>query len=256
MSKKENKFYIYCFLDPRKPGKYSYMENWIGIDLDYLPFYVGKGCHNRKKDHLREAKNNNFENLKCNKHKIRTIRKIWAEGLEPFIYILCDNLEEKISFKLEKFLILLFGRKDLKTGSLTNMTNGGEGVTNLSEEGINNLKKARTGTKQPEEVKNKISIALKGRSLEDLHGEQKANEIREKRKIRKRRKMTELERKLNSERQKGRKFSEEHIQKLKIAANNRAPVTEETRLKVKEGKALAKKRKLMNIQDFNRLGDH
>ena len=55
------------------------------------------------------------------------------EGIKPpkdrnRIVILHSGLSEKIAFDYEEKLILLYGRKDLGTGLLRNMTNGGEGV--------------------------------------------------------------------------------------------------------------------------------
>ena len=55
--KKENRFYVYVYLDPRKPGNYEYLENGIGISFDFKPFYVGKGSWDRLHSQLREAKN-------------------------------------------------------------------------------------------------------------------------------------------------------------------------------------------------------
>jgi hypothetical protein len=55
------------------------------------------------------------------------------EGIKPpknrnKILILHSGLTEKTAFEYEEKLILFYGRKDLGTGLLRNMTNGGEGV--------------------------------------------------------------------------------------------------------------------------------
>jgi len=61
-------FYVYVYLDPRKPGKYKYGE----YEFDYEPFYVGKGKGFRFKRHLTEYQLiHDKNNLKVNK-----IRKI------------------------------------------------------------------------------------------------------------------------------------------------------------------------------------
>ena len=39
----DNKFYVYVYLDPRKPGSFKFGE----YEFDYEPFYVGKGKKNR-----------------------------------------------------------------------------------------------------------------------------------------------------------------------------------------------------------------
>ena len=56
---KENRFYVYALLDPRKPGAYEYED----ICFLYEPFYIGKGSKNRCYDHFRysQLKNNTFE---------------------------------------------------------------------------------------------------------------------------------------------------------------------------------------------------
>jgi hypothetical protein len=45
------------------------------------------------------------------------------------IQIIQDNLNENEAFNLECKLIAQYGRKDLGTGILRNMTDGGEGVS-------------------------------------------------------------------------------------------------------------------------------
>ena len=62
--------------------------------------------------------------------------------------ILKDSLTEEEAFRHEKYMIGLYGRKDLGTGILINMSEGGEGDA---------------GYKHSEERKTKISNSLKGR---------------------------------------------------------------------------------------------
>jgi hypothetical protein len=55
------------------------------------------------------------------------------EGVKPpkdrsRILILHEGLSEQLAFSYEEKLILFYGRKDLGTGLLRNMTNGGEGT--------------------------------------------------------------------------------------------------------------------------------
>lgn len=143
-----NKYYVYVYCNPLKPGIYSYQENGIGIDFPCAPFYIGKGAELRLEDHLKEARR--FQeiieeesiqeeiNKRINWHKINTINKIEREGKEVIVYKICENMEEETSYLLERFLIKLIGRADLKTGILTNMTDGGEGFRGIikTEESI------------------------------------------------------------------------------------------------------------------------
>ena len=102
---KSNNFYVYIYLNPLK---------------QYEPFYVGKGSKIRAYNHLKE-------NL-YNRHFNFTIKKIQREtNNNPIIIIYEKNLSENEAFNIEKELIKIIGRRDLKTGSLCNLTEGGDG---------------------------------------------------------------------------------------------------------------------------------
>jgi len=108
-----DKYYVYIYLDPRKPRVYQYGS----YEFKCEPFYIGKGSRNRWKDNRR------------NKYFKNKLNKIKKSGLEPIIIKFRENLDEKNSFILELELINLIGRKDLRRGPLINFTDGGEGVS-------------------------------------------------------------------------------------------------------------------------------
>ncbi len=113
-----NIFYVYAYLDPRKPGKYIYGR----YEFDHEPFYIGKGKGNRLLEHMRLYNGGN-------KHKNNKIKKIIKNNKNPIIIKLFENLSEKMSLEIEKNSIELIGRKDKKIGPLLNYTDGGEGIS-------------------------------------------------------------------------------------------------------------------------------
>jgi len=105
-------YYLYFYLNPFKPGRFSYNS----VSLLHEPFYVGKGAENRCYAHLREA----IRKPANNSHKLNTIRKIIATGGMPIIFILTYGPELKI-LSLETAFIKEIGRMLDKTGPLTNI---------------------------------------------------------------------------------------------------------------------------------------
>lgn len=140
------------------------------------PFYVGKGKSNRHLAHLQEARKPSTKDT--NKLKINTIKKMLNEGKEPKIVFVDKNMDEDSAFELEEFLISEIGRIDLKTGTLTNLSNGGEGAAGQSRDmsGENNPNYKNRGELSPmwgrkhtDETKLKSSLAQKGKTLTDDH---------------------------------------------------------------------------------------
>ena len=117
-----NIYYLYIYLDPRKPGIHQYHD----LEFLYEPFYVGiSKSKKRHLEHLDEAYRVNCKTYKCNK-----IRKIKIDtGNDPIFIKRFENLSKIDAAKLEKEYILKIGRSDLGKGPLTNLTNGGDGVT-------------------------------------------------------------------------------------------------------------------------------
>ena len=119
---------------------------------DGTPYYIGKGKGNRA-----YAKHRRKKNL--------------SVPPKERILILKQNLKEEEAFRHEIYMIAVFGRKDLGTGILINLTNGGDGASGvipwntgkkLSKKHCEKLSAAGKGRKKSEEHKRKIGKANKG----------------------------------------------------------------------------------------------
>lgn len=122
----DNKYYIYVYLDGRKPGHFIYGN----YSFNYEPFYVGKGARYRFRAHLKEAEK--LLNKNPTSFKIRKIHKIWESGNKLFIVKVKSNISNIEAISLEKEVIKAIGRRDIKSGPLVNMTDGGDGLKNIS----------------------------------------------------------------------------------------------------------------------------
>lgn len=111
-------FYIYVYLDPRKPGKFEYGQ----YCFLYEPFYVGKGTNDRMYNHLKKSE------LCKNSFKSNKINSIIMSGQEPYIIKIIDNIiEEKLSYELEEKIVSIIGRVINNKGPLVNLKDGGKG---------------------------------------------------------------------------------------------------------------------------------
>lgn len=143
-------FYAYVYRDTR-PHKQN------------EPIYVGKGCKNRSSIHMDGSHN---------PHLAAKINKMKALGLAPSIEII-EAIDENHAFFLEECLIEVIGRADLNLGPLTNMTNGGEGVSGvvMSAEARAKMSAAKLGKPSwnkgkewPAVVRAKVSLGLTGKT--------------------------------------------------------------------------------------------
>jgi hypothetical protein len=166
------------------------------------PYYIGKGCGER----IKQKSNRN-----CSKPKDKTR-----------IIFLKKNLTEEEAFKHEIYMISIFGRKDLGTGILRNLTDGGEGSS---------------GAIRPPELRERISNSMKGRTFTDEHKNNLSKSLKGK-------KVSEETKKLWSNQRKGKKPSEETKKKMsekKKGCNHNMfgiPKSEETKRKISETKRL------------------
>jgi hypothetical protein len=83
---------------------------YLWLREDGTPYYVGKG-------NGRRGLRSEGHNVHCPRFKARIVIQHWAT--------------EEEALQMEKWWISLFGRKDLGTGILRNMTDGGDGQSGL-----------------------------------------------------------------------------------------------------------------------------
>lgn len=108
------------------------------------PYYIGKGKNKRSHRHTKK------DIIQPPKDKSK-------------IVIMESNLTELGAFALERRYINWYGRKDLGTGILRNLTDGGDGVSGI---------KRKSGYKLSVEACNKISKGKIGKSLDKNHKKQ------------------------------------------------------------------------------------
>lgn len=102
-------------------------------------FYIGLGCYQKKGKYNRAGTTKNR-----NRHWLNIVNL--CNGIFE-VQILCDNLTKEEAVSKECEFIKLYGRVDLHTGTLCNLTDGGEGVNGLSEESKRKIGNANRGVK-------------------------------------------------------------------------------------------------------------
>lgn len=131
------------------------------------PFYIGIGKQ-EKRAYLKYRRNQYWYNI-VNKY-----------GYE--IEIIHNDITWEEACELEKKYIKKYGRVDINTGILANMTDGGEGNNNYSAETIEKMSSKKRGIKLTKEHRQKISnnSGKKGKpNLWGKHNEKTIEIIRE-----------------------------------------------------------------------------
>jgi hypothetical protein len=183
--------FIEQMVNPNRFYTYAYLRE------DRTPYYIGKGQGRRIYQ---------TDGKPCNKPP------------KDRIIFLKQNLTEEEAFKHEKYMIAVFGRKDLGTGILHNRSDGGDGPSNLSEETRKKMSEAKRGKKHSEETRKKRSENCKG-SKNHFYGKHHTEEAKEKLRV------------INT----GKTLSEE--QKIKIGESNTGRIlSEQARENIRQSK--------------------
>lgn len=137
MTVDDNVHYVYCICDPRKLDP-------LGL-FPFYPFYIGYGKGDRIYSHYRKAKALGKLDKTNNTYKNILLKKIIEEGFEPVHIKLHENLHVSVAKELEKLYIEWLGRKDKGDGMLANLTDGGDGISNISTETRQRMSDAHKG---------------------------------------------------------------------------------------------------------------
>jgi len=208
-------FYVYLYLRS-KDSEYGLKDS---------PYYAGKGKGKR-------AYTKHTFGPPKDKNRIQFIAK---------------NMNEADAFQLEMLLINLYGRVDLGTGCLRNLTDGGDGSVGaigkivsekhkkiLSEKYLGKTYEERYGPEKAKKIKNNITIGKLGKTT-IRKGKPLSEETKVLRK-RNRRPMSQEARKNISKGKKGKKQSESHhaaVVKANRLKSLGVPTSEETKIKLR-----------------------
>ena len=188
-------------VNPSRFYTYAYLRE------DRTPYYIGKGSGKRI--------------------YVRNRRYVKPPTDKSRVIFLKRNLTEEEAFKHEKYMIAVFGRKDLGTGILHNRTDGGEGSVRIlvSITTREKIRQKSLGRKHTEETKKKISLLNSGKNngmyeknkeLNAFYGKKHTEETRAKMSEKKKGKKHNFYGKTGVlSHNYGRKLTEEHKNKIK-----------------------------------------
>jgi hypothetical protein len=121
--------------NPKRFYTYAYLRK------DGTPYYIGKGQRDRaySKNHI----------------------NIFVPPKDRILFLKKNLLEEE-AFNHEKYMIAVFGRKDLETGILHNRTEGGDGAANISDITKEKMRLNKLGKTLSQKHKEKLSEVRRG----------------------------------------------------------------------------------------------
>ena len=180
--------YVYVYTDPSRNE----------------PIYVGMGQKKRAWYHLKRKDMHPF---------VQRLQKMVHAGVVPEITFLAQGIDEELADLVEVEAIAKFGRKDLGRGPLLNLTDGGDGLKNVSEATRLKIGEA-SRNRAPDSAETRAKKAEGSRKRVYTHSAETREKIR----------LKAL----------GRKLSAEHKAKIgaAIAVCARPPCSAETKVKI------------------------
>lgn len=147
----------------------AYLYRHIRLDKNEV-FYIGIGSD--CKGYFKRAKSHQYRNYYWN----NIVNKTSYE-----IEILLDDSSKEDAIKKEIEFISLYGRKDLNSGTLVNMTSGGEGLNGFKHSDSSKLKISEYQKNKTfsEETRKKISESKIGKKRGIVHSEESKKIISE-----------------------------------------------------------------------------
>jgi hypothetical protein len=133
----------------------AYLYRHIRLDKN-VPFYIGIGNDKSYKRAYDRNQRNRFW-------------KFVVSKTEYDVEIMLDDLDWTTICEKEKEFIRLYGRKDNKTGTLVNLTDGGDGAlgVTVSQQTRDKISKRQKGKTFSEETRKKLSAKAKGRKYSE-----------------------------------------------------------------------------------------
>ena len=116
--------FVYAYCDPRKPCDLDV----LGYKFYFEPFYIGKGNKDRITVHLSPSRS------RLRLPLYSKIAKLVRMGLSANVIVCRECMDDVEACDWERRFISTLGRKDIGTGPLVNLTDGGEGAWNMSDE--------------------------------------------------------------------------------------------------------------------------
>jgi hypothetical protein len=173
-------YYVYHLIDPRTNQ----------------PFYVGKGKDKRAWNHLKHNTNGSAKN--------KRIQEIREDYQEPLVSLIAENLSEEDAYKLEDNEILKYGRIGIEPNGVLTNNRLSAFPPDMTDDVKNAISESRKGIQFSNSHKKKLSNAKKGKTWEEIFGEETAAKMRQ-RASQSRKAMPEETRQKISESKKGKR---------------------------------------------------